>query len=160
MGFSKGIAIEHKLFEVVRNRRHVTLFEKGWKVATKMRLGLVIARWFSKALEDNLKIGRKEYYFGHREGDRGYIAQRCSNFGGIFMALVEYGGGGRRSCIFIPEDTDGMGWDGMGWRKLVEELKEAGREGGFLRLPPSTKTVHTSTPRSYMEVLQSQKRKP
>lgn len=40
------------------------------------------------------------------------------------MMLVEYGGGGRRSFIFIPEETEGKGW-----RRMVEALLEFAYEG-------------------------------
>ncbi|KAF5472286.1 hypothetical protein F2P56_009019 [Juglans regia] len=62
------------------------------------------------------------------------------------MALVEYCGGGRRNCVFIPGDKDRVGW-----RKLVMELKEAG-SGGGVQLPPIT-TVQNSNLRSYSDVL-------
>lgn len=55
----------------------------------------------------------KELYAMTREGDRIFIAQRCSNARGKFMALVEYGGGGRHSFIFISEDVEGRGWRRM-----------------------------------------------
>lgn len=66
------------------------------------------------------------------------------------MALVEYGGGGRRSFIFIPKDRDGMGW-----RKLEEVLREAGREGGPNRpsQPVMTVAQHQPHTRSYLEAL-------
>lgn len=38
------------------------------------------------------------------------------------MALVEYGGRGHMNFIFILKDKGGMGW-----RKLAEALKEAGK---------------------------------
>lgn len=42
----------------------------------------------------------------------------------------------------------------MGWRKLVEVLKEAEREGGPAHLSPLVTTVATSDTRSYRKVLQ------
>ncbi|KAF5470977.1 hypothetical protein F2P56_011456 [Juglans regia] len=46
------------------------------------------------------------------------------------MALVEYGGGGRRNSIFISEERDGKRW-----RKLVEVMREVGRDGGPVLMP-------------------------
>lgn len=123
--------IESKLFEVDRNGRYVILTEKGWKGIKKLNLSLGTVRWFFNALEVCLKEG-KGFYSAYRDGDRGYIAQRCSNSRGEYMALVEYCGGGRRNCVFIPGDKDRVGW-----RKLVMELKEAG-SGGGVQLPPIT----------------------
>lgn len=104
MGISNAVIIELKAFEVVRDRRWVHVTERGWKFVKNLRLEFAIARWFTKALEDCLKVGRREFYTSHREVDRGFIAQRCSNSQGVFMALVEYKQGGRRNCIFIPKD--------------------------------------------------------
>lgn len=102
--------------------------------------------------------GGKEFYMAHREGDRGFIAQRCSNSWGGYMALVEYEGGGRRNFIFILKERDDKGW-----RKMVDALREAGREGGFVGRNrggavqvPSVEmvAVNQSNKRSYREVLQ------
>ncbi|KAG2672218.1 hypothetical protein I3760_13G030000 [Carya illinoinensis] len=113
-----------------------------------MRLEFATARWFSLALENCLTGGKKDFYTAHRDGDRGYIAQRGSNNQGAFMALVEYSRGGRRNCIFIPEERDGKGW-----RKLIELLKEGGRENRFTGIAPPATTVDAPT-RSYRDALQ------
>ncbi|KAG6700305.1 hypothetical protein I3842_08G105600 [Carya illinoinensis] len=151
MGFSKTLVIEQKSFEVSREGRWVVVTEKGWKLVKTMRLELTTARWFSKALDDCVKERKTEFYAGHRVGDRGFIAQRCSNLQGVFMALVEYYGGGRRNCIFIPED-----FEGLGWRKMVETLKEMEQDGGLTRATPAaTLSEHPQWPsRSYKEALQ------
>lgn len=127
----KQILIESKVFEVVRDGRFVYLIEKGWKVVKEIRLGLGTARWFVKVLEDCLKTVRKEFYSVHKEGDRGYVAQRRHNSRGSFMALMEYGGGGYRNFLFIPKDREGRGW-----RKLVEIMREAAWTGGLVFQPP------------------------
>lgn len=120
--------------------------QRCWKVVKSLSLGLDIARWFSRALEGSLKTGRKEFYIAHCEGGRGFIAQRCSNFCGFYMALVEYGGGGRCSFIFIPADRDGVGWrklaggaTGCWWRSQLKLSSTAasivqGGLGGTSRL--------------------------
>lgn len=104
MGFSNTISIELKLFKVARDGRWVHITERGWKFVKRLRLELATTRWFIKTLEDCLKMGRKEFYTAHREGDRSFITQRCSNSQGVFMALVVYKQGGHRNCIFIPKD--------------------------------------------------------
>lgn len=106
-------------------------------------LGLGTARWFSKALKDCLKAGRKEFYSAHREGVRGYNALRRSNSRGCFMALVEYGEGGNWSFIFIQEDRDGRGW-----RKLSEALWEASSGGDFALLPSQMTSIAQQQPLS------------
>ncbi|KAF5477643.1 hypothetical protein F2P56_004263 [Juglans regia] len=145
-----AIKEEHHLMpilEVDRDGRYVILTEKGWKGIKKMNLSLGTVRWFFNALEVCLKKEGKGFYSAYRDGDRGYIAQRCSNSRGEYMALVEYCGGGRRNCVFIPGDKDRVGW-----RKLAMALKEAG-SGGGCQLPPIT-TVQNSNLRSYSDVLQ------
>lgn len=67
------------------------------------------------------------------------------------MALVEYKQHGHRNYIFIPEDRDGRGW-----RKLVEALREPGRDGRGVGLEPpaTTATTHQHLAQLYMEALQ------
>lgn len=128
--------IELKLFMVLRESQWVLIKEKWWKLVKKMRLDLTMARRFAKALEVYVKVGRNEFFASHRVGDRGFIAQRCSNQQSMFMELVEYYRGGRQNCIFVPEDIDGLGW-----RKMVEMLKEIGREGGLGGAAPTMTLV-------------------
>lgn len=94
MGPSKLVVIKSKAFEVIRDGRHVHLTERSWGVVKGMSLGLATALWLTKALENCLKVGRREFYTAHQEGDRSFIAQQCSNSRGYYMALVQYGGGG------------------------------------------------------------------
>lgn len=144
MGYSKIVGIESKVFEISRDGRYACIIERGWKVVKELSLGTASARWFSKVLEDCMKFGSKEFYSAHRDGARGYIAQQCSNAQGCYMALVEYNGGRCRSFIFIPKDSDGRGW----W-KLVEVLREAGREDDSSSHPGTTVPQQHHQPRSY-----------
>ncbi|KAF5461820.1 hypothetical protein F2P56_017887 [Juglans regia] len=143
----KCISIESKVFEVAGDGRYVNITERGWKVVKNLNLGLGTVRWFSNALEECLLLEGKGFYTAYRDGDKGYIAQRCCNSRGEYMALVEYGGGGRRNFIFIPGDKDRKGW-----RKLVEVLKE-GSSGGSRRSLPLTTTQYSNLP-SYRDILQ------
>lgn len=79
------VAIERKIFEVARDGRWVTITERGWKLVRSLHLELATARWFTKALEDCVKVGRKEFYLAYRDGDRGLIAQRCELLRGIHV---------------------------------------------------------------------------
>lgn len=72
MGFANAVSIELKIFEVVRDGRWVHITERGWKFVKRLRLELAATRWFIKALEDCLKLGRREFYTAHREGDGFY----------------------------------------------------------------------------------------
>ena len=59
---------------------------------------------------------QKEFYTTKREGNSSFIVQRCSNSRGRCLAVAEYGGGGRRNFIFVPEE------EGNGWNKMGEAL--------------------------------------
>lgn len=60
----------------------------------EMRLGSTGALVYQNA-GGGLRGGTKDFYTTAREGARSFMGQRCSNARGRFMALVEYGGGGR-----------------------------------------------------------------
>lgn len=83
----KCISIESKVFEVAGDGRYVNITERGWKVVKNLSLGLGTVRWFSNALEECLSVEGKGFYTAHRDGDKGYIAQRCINSRGKYMAL-------------------------------------------------------------------------
>lgn len=147
------VTIDLKSFEVVRVGRWVHITERGWKLVKSLHLELATTWWFTKALEDCLKVGRREFYTAHQKGDRGFIAQRCSNSKGLSWHWWNTNRGGQRNCILIPE-----GIDGRGWTKPVEVLREAGREGRIARLtPPTTMAVMSASypsKSSYLEALQ------
>lgn len=54
--------------------------------------------------------GLKEFVKSSRVGNKAFIAQRCSNKHGRFLAVVEYGVGGRRDFAIILEGRGGRGW--------------------------------------------------
>ncbi|KAF5479430.1 hypothetical protein F2P56_000250, partial [Juglans regia] len=98
---SNVVFSEFKSFVVERDGPGVLITERGWKFVKKLHLGSAATSWFIKALNDCLKLRRREFYTAHREGDRGFIAQRCSNPQGTFMALLEYKQGGRRNSELL-----------------------------------------------------------
>lgn len=98
----------------------------------EIRLGKVMVQWFIRILEECLRGGMKEMYVTSREDDRSFIAHRCSNARCRFMALVEYGDGGRCNFTFIPEDMEGRGWRRMAaaMRELISKEKDVKHNGG------------------------------
>lgn len=124
MAHVKVVVIELKSFEVSREGQWLILTERGREFVKSMRMELATARWFSKALEDGRTTRRKGFHASHREGDRGFTVQRCTNIQGAFMAMEERRGGGRQNCILVPDDRDERGW----W-KLAELLREVARIG-------------------------------
>jgi hypothetical protein len=54
--------------------------------------------------------GQEEFVKSSRVVSRAFIAKRCTNRHGRYLALVKYKGGGRRGCIIILEGCEGKGW--------------------------------------------------
>lgn len=121
MGFSKHVVIESKVFSLSKDCRFLLITERSLKVVKELRLGLSMVHWLAKSLEDCLKGDKQEFYTMARDGCRSFIAQRCSNAQGHYMALVEYGNGNRCNFVFIPEDTK-VG-DGRAGNSVVEVCK-------------------------------------
>lgn len=79
--------------------------------------------WLSHCLEDCWKNDNRDFFVMTREGNRSFLVQRRSNINSHFISLEEYGGGGKRGSIFIPEEG------GDGWQQLAAPYKEAERRG-------------------------------
>lgn len=54
--------------------------------------------------------GLKEFVKSSKVANKAFIAQRCSNSHGCFLALAEYGGGGQKGFIVILKGREGKGW--------------------------------------------------
>lgn len=72
-----------------------------------------MVKWLAKAMEDCLRGAAKDFYSTVHEGNHSFITQRCSNTRGRCMAIVEYGGGSRRSLIIVLDEVEGKGWEKM-----------------------------------------------
>lgn len=123
MGGPIRIVLESKAFVLMEEGGFVLITERSWKVMKEIRLGKVMVQCFIRTLGESLRSGMKELYATTREGDRSFIAQRCLNARGRFVALVEYGGGGRCNFIFISKDIS-EDVEGRGWRRLAVALRE------------------------------------
>jgi hypothetical protein len=55
--------------------------------------------------------GKEEFVKSSKVWRRAFIAQRCTNCQGPYLAPVEYKGGVRRAFIIIPERHEGKGWN-------------------------------------------------
>lgn len=72
----------------------------------------------------------KDFYSIVGEGNRSFIAKKCSNANGHYMALVEYyRGGNKHKFIFIPKDKMNQGCQ---W--LAEALWVAVAKGRYSNL--------------------------
>jgi len=54
--------------------------------------------------------GLKDYVKSSWVGNKAFITERCFNKHGRFLAGAEYGDGGGRGYIIIPEGKDCKGW--------------------------------------------------
>jgi hypothetical protein len=67
--------------------------------------------WPSATVEALLQAeGLKEFMKSSGGGNIAFIAQHWSNKHGCFLAVVEYGGGGRSGFPVILEGRGGKGW--------------------------------------------------
>lgn len=102
----KQIVLESKTFTVTAVGNFIHITEESWKVSKELSLGLYMLKWVIRLLEGCASCDKKEFYASLRDGNRSFIAQRCSNVHGHFMELVEYGVGGRQS-FFIHAGRKG-----------------------------------------------------
>ncbi|KAG6734605.1 hypothetical protein I3842_01G280100 [Carya illinoinensis] len=145
MYFCKELVIDSKCFTLVKEGGRVVITERTWKMMAKVVLGPSAVKWLAKAMDGCTKEDKNDFYTTIREGSSSFIAQRCSNARGRYLAVVEYGAGGKRKFIFVPEEV-GYGWSKMGealW-ELCDEKRKDGRLMGKLS---------NAKPQSYREAL-------
>lgn len=76
-----------------------------------MSLGKAFVLWLLAIVVEVLNAEtRKEFLKSSRVGSKAFIVQRHANRNGRYLVIGEYGGGGRRSSIIIPEGREGKGW--------------------------------------------------
>lgn len=83
---------------------HIT--KRSWKVVKEMSLGMSTAQWFAKMLEDCLKGEKRIFTPLHRRLPEASLCRDAltSNASSRYMALVEYGGGGKQLHLYIGRD--------------------------------------------------------
>jgi hypothetical protein len=71
--------------------------------------------------------GLKEFVKSSKVGNKAFIALHCSNKHGCFLAVAEYGGGGRKGLVVIPKGRCGRGWRGFALelQKFLESLQSS-----------------------------------
>lgn len=115
----------------------MVIIERSLRVVSKVVLGLSMVQWLEKALKACLK--KEEKFATVKEGSSSFIARLYSNDRDCYIAMVEYGGGGRRTFIFVLEE-EGRGWKRMG--EAVWELLPNGRfthSNGAMKRPKEVK---------------------
>lgn len=73
-------------------------------------MGKTSVLWLCRMVEDLRGVEIKDFYQSICYGNTIYVARRRSNGHGRYLKLSEYGGGGRKSSIVIPEGNKGRGW--------------------------------------------------
>jgi len=94
----------------------------------------------SKGEEDNDK------WRTFRMGSTVYVVLRRKNKHGQFMELSEYGGGGRRSYVVIPEGSDGKGWLDVGVQLQKLITYHAKQKAGGITFGRKTDAVLKAAP--------------
>jgi hypothetical protein len=120
MGYLGFFYVESKSFELSSEAgKRFKLTEWGRGKLKSLELGSSRLMWLLKSLEevvpDSVEMGSCR---NHRlEGSVMFIQKR-KNGNGRFMEISEYGRGGKRSQVVIPE-----GWDSSGWNKCIHQLR-------------------------------------
>ncbi|KAB1208245.1 hypothetical protein CJ030_MR7G027342 [Morella rubra] len=111
MSFSHRFCIEAKEFQVtVLGNGVVKLSKWSWKALSSIFLGRFGAVWMVN-MASRLQVDvNKEFVIKFNEASRAFIAQRCSNKVGRYVAIAEFGEGRRTEVVMIPEGNGGSGW--------------------------------------------------
>jgi hypothetical protein len=115
---TRSFYIESKRYDFVveggRGPSSVKLFERGHHRMNSVFTGKEGARWLARAIEEN--IVREEapaFVRTFREHDKGYVIRRYNNKHGRYLEITEYGRGGCKGKIIIPEGPKLGGWRGF-----------------------------------------------
>ncbi|KAB1204827.1 hypothetical protein CJ030_MR8G007181 [Morella rubra] len=111
MSFSRRFCVEAKEFQVtVLGNGVVKLSEWSRKALSSIFLGRFGAVWMVN-MASRLQVDiHKEFVVKYNEASRAFLAQRCSNKAGRYVAIAEFGGGRRKGVVMIPEGKEGSGW--------------------------------------------------
>jgi hypothetical protein len=113
MGYVGYFYVESKSYELRLGdgNRTIKLTEWGRMNLSTLFLGEVRLDWLLKMMQelvlDTIGIGACR---DHRMGSSVMFLQKRLNKYGKFMEITEYGRGGRRSFVVIPEGREGQGW--------------------------------------------------
>jgi hypothetical protein len=113
MGYVRYFYVESKSYKLRLGdgNRTIKLTEWGRMNLSTLFLGEVRLAWLLKMMQelvlDTIGIGACR---DHRMGSSVVFLQKRMNKYGKFMEITEYGRGGRRSFLVIPEGREGQGW--------------------------------------------------
>ena len=113
MGYVGYFYVESKSYELRASdgNQNIKLTEWGRVNLSTVVMGVTRLVWLLKMMNELMQeavgIGACR---DHRMGDSVMFLQKRMNKYGKFMEITEYGCGGRRSFIVIPEGHEGQGW--------------------------------------------------
>ncbi|KAB1207900.1 hypothetical protein CJ030_MR7G024262 [Morella rubra] len=112
MSFIRNFRIESKEFQVSISARGVVKFsEWSLKSMNIVHMGKFGVCWLVNMSHSLLKAGTtSDFSSKFNESGCGFLAQRCLNKGGRYVAIVEYGGGRKVGAVMVPEGRYAHGW--------------------------------------------------
>jgi hypothetical protein len=121
MGYLGFFYVEAKSFEFrsAIGDGSVRLAERSRGLFRAVHLSRLSIGWFVSSMEAlRVEGDTKEFCRTFRVGTTVHILHRRGNQHGRFLELSEYGDGGRRSFVILPE-----GRKGSGWAKCLSQLR-------------------------------------
>uniref|UniRef100_A0A2N9FXG6 Uncharacterized protein n=1 Tax=Fagus sylvatica TaxID=28930 RepID=A0A2N9FXG6_FAGSY len=117
MGGVRSFRIEFKRFDLIREGDGidlVSLIESGRYMRHSVSMGKEGARWLAKCIEVNIaRETERAFIRMFKEGDKGYVIRRFTNTNGRYLELTNYGRGGCKGRLAIPEGQNQSGWRGF-----------------------------------------------
>ncbi|KAB1214179.1 Mitogen-activated protein kinase 16 [Morella rubra] len=117
--FGSEMSLFNRCFRIESKEFHVRISAKGdllfseWSSRTvnEIHMGKYGAVWMVN-MSDKLLVASHAVDFASKftESRRGFLAQRCCNKGGRYIAVVEYGGRRKLGAVLVPEGKHGHGW--------------------------------------------------
>ncbi len=151
MGGIRSFRIEYKRFDLSKEGDgidSVSLFESGRYMRHSVSMGKKGARWLGKCIEENIARETEQAFIRtFRESDKGYVIRRFNNKHGRYLEITEYGRGGCKGRLAIPEGQSQSGWRGFNKELtllmhpiLIEERSSHPRQGYMKPTDDKTQT--------------------
>jgi hypothetical protein len=117
MGGVRSFRIESNRFDLIREGDSidsVSLFESGRHKRHSVCMGKEGAQWLGQCIEENI-VRETEHAFirTFRESDKGYVIRRFTNKYGRYLEITDYGRGGCKGRLAIPEGQKQSGLRGF-----------------------------------------------
>lgn len=135
MGFLSWFCVESKVFELsaAEGASGLRFVERSHGVVRAVFVGKLNILRLLSVVEKLVKGEVTTWFFkSPRDGNKVFSAQQCANQSGRYLAVTEYGSGGQRRFLVIPEERKGRGWRSCAskLRKVVDFLDMPYSKGG------------------------------